>query len=1096
MIDIKKAVRAAIESDKARIALCGTASIAALYALTGAQVMAAEAAAGSNDLEEIVVSGYRKSLQSAQDIKRDSDVVVDSVTAADIGELPDRSVTETLQRIPGVQINRFAAGVDPDHFSVEGSGVTVRGLSYVHSEFNERDTFTANNGRALSFADVPAELLGGVDVYKSPSADRIEGGIGGTVNLRTRKPFDSKGMALAGSLEGNYGNFIKKWTPAGSILFSDRWETGIGEIGILGSYSNSRIKSRADKIMLSNFAIRGLRSDQMTLDPSVSGVVPAGDTKVYFPRGAVGGSQEFDRKRQGMSAAVQWRSPDQSWEAIVQFIRSDARESWSEHTTEIATDNVAGNGDSRAEPGTTIHVDPSGLFHDGYISGTTGWRADQGLTWGGTPADNLARTPENGLQSNNILRGVEQKYVTDDISAHVKWAPSAAAQFDFDLQRTKSSVNNLDATLWTSSYQDAFIQLNGSDLPTVRFIPPVCNAAAAAAAGDGNLTCTGALGTRGNPSYLSGSHTSYSDPYNSFYRSAMDHIEQSDGTQTAFRIDGTFSIDGNDWLKSWKVGVRHADRNQTARFSTYNWGVLSEQWGNNGPVWLDSPIASNNNQPLTGYASYNFPDFFRGKIASPFGTEGRLYYSGNPAKDYNSYVAYANAIQRTWQPTTGAQNLGWNSLYNRAGVIPGTPFIPGEVNPQVEKNTAAYAMLNLAHKMENGWKLTGNAGLRLTKTTRTAEGGQQFPAPGSAFQTDQECADALTSAMNPVTPLTQQPFCKLSPADRQALRNYQNGAFNPTSVETSFTYLLPSLNLKLDIGGGWQFRADYFKGVAPPDFGLTRNYSNVSVSAQDFNPKTVNAYVQGTFSVGNPKLRPTESDNVDLSVEWYFSDVGQLTAAFFYKQLSRVTINDTARVNLTNNGVTASSVITTPGNSSHDGVVDGVEFAYQQTFDFLPGLWSGLGINANYTYLESSGVPQSTLSGTDPDVAAGRITTVDISRLPLTGLSKNSYNISPFYQKGPFEVRLAYSWRSKFLLTVRDVIVPFQPIINEGTGQLDGSIFYSFWNSHIKLGLQVSNILNEVERTSAIVDPDTLKTAPRGWYINDTRYTAGIRWTF
>ncbi len=137
---------------------------------------------------DIVVTGFRQSLSTAQGIKRNSDVIVDSVTAEDIGALPDRSVTETLQRIPGVSINRFAAGVDPDHFSVEGSGVVVRGLTYVRSEFNGRDAFSAGNSGGLSFADVPSELLGGVDVFKSPSADRIEGGIAGVVNLRTRVP--------------------------------------------------------------------------------------------------------------------------------------------------------------------------------------------------------------------------------------------------------------------------------------------------------------------------------------------------------------------------------------------------------------------------------------------------------------------------------------------------------------------------------------------------------------------------------------------------------------------------------------------------------------------------------------------------------------------------------------------------------------------------------------------------------------------------------------------------------------------------------------------------------------------------------------------
>jgi outer membrane receptor for Fe3+-dicitrate len=89
--------------------------------------------------------------------KQQSDTVVDSITATDIGALPDRSVTEALQRVPGVSINRFAGSNDPDHFSIESSGVTIRGLTFVRSEFNGRDAFAAGTGgQALGFADVPS----------------------------------------------------------------------------------------------------------------------------------------------------------------------------------------------------------------------------------------------------------------------------------------------------------------------------------------------------------------------------------------------------------------------------------------------------------------------------------------------------------------------------------------------------------------------------------------------------------------------------------------------------------------------------------------------------------------------------------------------------------------------------------------------------------------------------------------------------------------------------------------------------------------------------------------------------------------------------
>src|SRR5437868_6865029 len=195
----------------------------------------------------IIVTGIRQSLKSAQQIKRNSDTVVDVITSQDIGALPDRSVTEALQRVPGVAINRFAGSIDPDHFSAEGSGVTVRGLTFVRSEFNGRDTFsTGVYGQAINFQDVPAELLGSVEVYKEMTADRIEGGLSGSINMNLRLPFDNKGLHIGYDLEASYGDFSKKWTPVGSLLVSDNWDTGIGRIGLLGAISYSRLKSRAD----------------------------------------------------------------------------------------------------------------------------------------------------------------------------------------------------------------------------------------------------------------------------------------------------------------------------------------------------------------------------------------------------------------------------------------------------------------------------------------------------------------------------------------------------------------------------------------------------------------------------------------------------------------------------------------------------------------------------------------------------------------------------------------------------------------------------------------------------------------------------------
>ena len=234
-----------------------------------------------------------------------------------------------------------------------------------------------------------------------------------------------------------------------------------------------------------------------------------------------------------------------------------------------------------------------------------------------------------------------------------------------------------------------------------------------------------------------------------------------------------------------------------------------------------------------------------------------------------------------------------------------------------------------------------------------------------------------------------------------------------------------------------------------------------------------------------------------LPTHSWSSSVGQLTVSGFYKRLKNVVTNNTQRIQLSNNGQSFDAVYTKPDNASETGTIKGVEVAYQQTFNFLPGPLKGLGLQANYTYIESSGVPQSTLSETDPDVGAGRVTTVKLQDLPLQGLSKHQVNITPFFDYGPLSLRATYSWRSDFLLTIRDVIVPNDPIINKATGQLDASIFYAL-SDNVKIGLQGSNLLNEVVKTKAVVtglDGENVEV-PRGWYMNDRRIAGIMRFSF
>ncbi|HEU0066904.1 MAG TPA: TonB-dependent receptor [Sphingomonas sp.] len=175
---------------------------------------------GSGD---IVVTGLRRSLESAQAIKRTSDGIVDAIVAQDIGKLPDTFASSALQRVAGVAVTRGGG---------ETQGVTVRGLPDLTTTYNGRQIFTAE-GRFVQIQDFPAGTVSALEVYKSGTANQIEGGIAGAINVRGRKPFDFDGFELSGSLNGVLSQQSEKIVPNGNLLISNRWDTGIGEMGLL-----------------------------------------------------------------------------------------------------------------------------------------------------------------------------------------------------------------------------------------------------------------------------------------------------------------------------------------------------------------------------------------------------------------------------------------------------------------------------------------------------------------------------------------------------------------------------------------------------------------------------------------------------------------------------------------------------------------------------------------------------------------------------------------------------------------------------------------------------------------------------------------------
>lgn len=176
--------------------------------LTGAGAVqaqnSAEPAASPQSLETVVVTGIRKSLDSAVTLKREARGLVDGIVAEDIGKFPDTNLAESMQRIAGVSIDRNSSG--------EGSKVTVRGVG---PDFNmvllngrQMPTSSSGGSRAFDFANLSSDSVSALEVYKTARASSPTGGIGATINVKTARPLDVRERIAGIGIKANYDDSI------------------------------------------------------------------------------------------------------------------------------------------------------------------------------------------------------------------------------------------------------------------------------------------------------------------------------------------------------------------------------------------------------------------------------------------------------------------------------------------------------------------------------------------------------------------------------------------------------------------------------------------------------------------------------------------------------------------------------------------------------------------------------------------------------------------------------------------------------------------------------------------------------------------------
>lgn len=259
---------------------------------------AAGADQSATDSEDIVVTGLRRSLRSAQNIKRNSEQIVDAVVAEDIGKLPDVTVSDTAARIPGVQVERSGG---------EASRVLIRGLPDVITTYNGREIFTAES-RFVALQDFPAGGIAALEVFKSSTANMVEPGLAGLVNVRSRRPFDFNGLEVAGSFRAQYSYQARSWDPNGNLLLSNRWDIGDGgEIGALINFSYTQLHYLDSARFAGGFIETGFTTGAGTGRRAFTPEERESSNAFRFPDAVGVFYGEGRRKRPSVNGSIQWR---------------------------------------------------------------------------------------------------------------------------------------------------------------------------------------------------------------------------------------------------------------------------------------------------------------------------------------------------------------------------------------------------------------------------------------------------------------------------------------------------------------------------------------------------------------------------------------------------------------------------------------------------------------------------------------------------------------------------------------------------------------------------------------------------------------------
>jgi TonB-dependent receptor len=1007
------------------------------------------AATEEEQTPDIVVTGFRGSIQSSLNEKRQATVQIDAITAEDIADFPDANLAESLQRLPGVSIDRDNG---------EGRGITVRGLG---GDFNRtrlnglealstagsNDAGTSpNRSRSFDYNTFASELFSSLKVQKTPSAETDEGSLGATIDLETARPFDYKSARFALGGEASYNENSKKTNPRVAGLASIRFGAD-KRMGLLisGAYNRTynvidqyaRQPGQSDFLYRSSqfvgegvpqragfsapsnvtlpYANPEARALQTGSDPAAYAKLYPGapfntpgrfdDSRVRIPALGALTNQIVRNNRLGLTGSYQWDVTDRTRLSI------DGLYSRFRNVSE--NNQISSVGLNRNNTNATYNN------ASGRISPITARAAYPGLC---TPNAGSAIVPEQDC-------GLAQYGTTPAFATSLNQAGAQVPSVLGAAAVQPGATNPANANIFSSNRfnLDPYDYYNNPN--SVGYI-----------LASNNLAFRGQLIGRPSVDVVDANVTNGLADYlvlrNVDFRSAVDYSAYTtEFYQGSARIDQQFG----DRLKMVAIYGKSRSTNRSQgllvefnRMDSPGNFVYDEREGGAMPV-LDFgfDVANPANwEVVKGFSAIrNFirtvrNDYEGVKVDFDWEVNDRFNLAfGGTIRRFGFATSQAERNTDTLNPTLleAGSTTAANSKVVQFGRGLDTP--DGTVSSFLVPDLAKFDQLlgftcNCINKFGD-WRLT----------TKRNGGSANFGVSETDYAIYAQ-ADFNTEIFG--QPLRGNAGTRVAITD--VVSNGTTQAGRPIEGTNRYTDFLPSLNLVYQPTREFYIRFGASEVMARPLLGnLSPTITSISVPSNGDN-------TGAGFTIGNPRLNPFRATNYDLSLEWYFTPSSLVSIAGFSKNvssfpqtvifsapLSQLVDADTVsaiRAQYTNAAQLAYIDADNPFNARQfrdapGGYIRGLEASFQQNFTFLPGFLRNFGVLVNYTYIKSK------LNYIlDPGVAevrnaAGVVTTAAVPQTlgsgPFIGVSPQAFNATLFYEVDRFRARVSIANRKGYV---------------------------------------------------------------------------------